>query len=217
MGRRRKLVVAAALLSVVFLVSFVVWLNLPKPPYEHVPFSTENFVDFPSELVIERAKGEFDNYTLALASYISNDEVFLGIKIWNLDYSIDPINDDERFDFHNVEVLAFTRKDDLELRELTLQANVSAKGDYVMMWSPHVYNLELVHFDQNGNSTMFFHGVGYSNRTGFKTDGWYEIIQPSTSLLHELTLTTTLSYARGPFGLYGTNKVLISLEVKIKE
>lgn len=210
--------IAAVLILVIFLVGFVLWLNLPKPPFQRVPFSTENFMGFPSELVIERSEGEFDNYTMALASYVSNDEAFLGIKIWSLDYNIDPTNDDQRFDFENLEVLAFTKKGDLELRELVLQANVSAKGDTV--WGipyENLYNLEFVHRDQNGDIILVFHGVGYSNKTGFKTDGKYEINRPSSSSLHELTLTVTLSYARGPFGLYGTNKVSTSLKVAIKE
>ncbi len=210
--------IASVLILVIFLVGFVLWLNRPKPPFQHVPFYTQNFEGFPSELVVERSEGEFDNDTMALASYVSDDEAFLGIKIWSLNYDIDPTHGDQWLFFHNLEVLAFTKKDDLELRELTLQSDVSVEGDSANIWFVQPYNLNLVHNDRNGDSLLVFHGVGYSNKTGFKTtSGSFEINRPSKSPLRELTFTLTLSYARGPFGLYGTSKVSTSLKVTIKQ
>lgn len=175
------------------------------------------FVGLPPELEIKQSQGEFDNYTMALASYISDEEIFLGLKIWSLDFNIHPINEDQRFDFHNLEVLAFTKKGDLELRELTLQSEVSRKGDGVLVMLDQTYNLKLARHEQNGDNILVFYGVGYSNRTGFKADGIYQIGQPSSSPLHELNLTLTLSYARGPFGWYGTTKVSTSLKITVRE
>jgi len=218
--KRSKVFVAVGFFFVIFLVGFYLWLNRPKPPYQHVPFSTEDFMGYPSELVIESSEGEFDNYTLALASYESTSEAFVGLKIWSLDFHIDSINDDQWFEFHNIEVLAFTKEDDLELRELTFLANVSA-NEHAQIWPAEVadmrYNLELVDRDHNGDHVQVFRGVGYSNRTGFRTSGMYEIYKPSSSSLHELILTVTLSYARGPFGLYGTDNISISLKVTVRQ
>jgi hypothetical protein len=166
-------------------------------------------------LVIERAEGEFDNNTMALASYVSNDEVFLGIKMWNLNYDIDPMNNEDCVSFRNLEVLAFTKKGDLELSELISQGNCSEGA--VIISFVQCYNLNLVYDGHEGNETLIFNGVGYSNSTGFKADGSYTIYHPFSSPLHELTLNLTLSYTRGPFGLYGTNKVSTCLKITIKQ
>jgi hypothetical protein len=180
-----------------------------------VPFSTENFAGFPSELVVERAEGEFHNDTMALASYVSDDEAFLGIKIWHVDYIISSVGSNYSEDyiyFHNLEVLVFTKKGDLELHELILQENCS-EHTAVGIRFVKCYNLNL--YDRN--NTLVFNGVGYSNSTGFKAEGSYVIYHPPSSLLREATLVITLSYTRGPFGLYGTTKVSTSLIITVKE
>jgi hypothetical protein len=211
-------VLAAVIFSLfIFLGAVIAWSYLPKTPYQHVPLYTENFAGFPSELVIDSAKGEFDNYTLALASYESNDEAFLGIKIWNLDFLIDP-DDEQDLGFENLEILAFTKKDGLVLRELSLYADVSTTRDGVIFGYPQTYNLKLVHRDQNGDSVRVFHGVGYSNRTGLRIEGsLYMINGASESSPRELNLTAILSYVWGPFGLYGTNTISSSLRLIIIE
>jgi hypothetical protein len=185
----------------------------------------DDFVGYPSELVIESSEGEFDNYTLALASHESTNEAFVGIKMWSLDFWIDLTDDDQYFEFHNLEVLAFTKEDGLELRELILEGNVSAKFDSVFIHSTfskedmrkEEYNLKSVQVDQNGDFNEVFHGVGYSNRTAFRKDGSYEIGRPASSPLHEITLSITLSYASGPFGLYGTNEISTFLKITVKQ
>ncbi|MDH5483260.1 MAG: hypothetical protein OEY22_10370 [Candidatus Bathyarchaeota archaeon] len=181
---------------------------------------------FPSELVIEKTgqawaneTGEvWDNATLALASYTSTDDAFLGIKIWHLDYNIDP-DGEEWLDLENVEVLVFTKRGDLELRELVLQANGSVKGNNLQIWvsSANIYNLKLVRQDLNGNSVLVFSGVGYSNRTGFTGDGRYTMYDRFKSSIYELNVTITLSYARGPFGFYGTTEVSTSLKITVRD
>ncbi|MDH5787769.1 MAG: hypothetical protein OEZ40_05705 [Candidatus Bathyarchaeota archaeon] len=37
MSKRRKALGGAALGSFIFLCWFFIWINLPKPPYQHVP------------------------------------------------------------------------------------------------------------------------------------------------------------------------------------
>ncbi len=173
----------------------------PKPPFQHVPFSIEDFDGYASGMIIDRSKGEWDEPDIYIASCLSNDEVFLGLRIYVIGYDIHNFSLDETVRM-KTEAFAFLKKGNFELSELKLLANYNPNSheEVYPLSNVRKYNLNIAYHDHSPfaqKPLIILSGVGH-NETGFEADDPLYRLR-DINVDHELFLILTLSYSSGLF------------------